>query len=704
MRKLILLIVLFAFCSLNSDAQWRKLINDQTFDMWQNPLNPATMIVGGAGRVVYKTYDYGEHWDTLVVGPFRGGTARFNNIFINPIDTNIYITGGLVFGDIRCSTDGGLNWERVLYNDNGIALNGKSLEMQPDNPNNIYLGDWNTGIMYKSTNRGLNWDSISICTRTIQVNKKDTIVGVKFGCLTIRRDSCNIILLGTTSGELYMSNDYGVTWTFRQQLKKPKEDAEDCEITRIEFSDRNPLVGYGVITYLFSGNTPSGGVHKTTDGGYSWNNIAYPDTSFWAVCARTNEKGDDDEVFIGGYTENYYEYDSARVVGIGLVKRTTDGGKSWYSYDERMDWTVEHPKDDDLYDVFYLDSIYAYYCGERGHIKFSQTYGKSWNWCYPNATQNFYGIYFKTPDIGFSVGDGGLIVRTTDMGQKWTKYFIPEKTKLNTITASINKEIFVGGDFGKGYSTTNEGNTWVAVDYKTTENIKKIIFEKNTGVVIGANKSVSFSTDAGKNWKLSDATVMKSGEGLISIAFKSDVSKFYALSTLNNLYSIDLTGKVELFKENLYSKKLLSLSIFKNNIFFSGDSGTILFSNNTGYQRVNSALNNAHVRDNLSTIERDIEKILFNFLFDFNDEITRLRVRTVVENYLDAVVSARGLSTYSVVFDSSNNTNEVISANTAIIDIKVDFPRGIHKFINRITITRVGGELSSESSGFIPSF
>jgi hypothetical protein len=132
--------------------------------------------------------------------------------------------------------------------------------------------------------------------------------------------------------------------------------------------------------------------------------------------------------------------------------------------------------------------------------------------------------------------------------------------------------------------------------------------------------------------------------------------------------------------------------------------GTILFSNNTAYQRINSALNNAHVRDNLSTIERDIEKILFNFLFDFNDEITRLRVRTIVENYLDAVVAARGLSTYEVIFDSSNNTNEVISANTAIIDIRVDFPRGIHKFINRITITRVGGELSSESSGFIPSF
>lgn len=132
--------------------------------------------------------------------------------------------------------------------------------------------------------------------------------------------------------------------------------------------------------------------------------------------------------------------------------------------------------------------------------------------------------------------------------------------------------------------------------------------------------------------------------------------------------------------------------------------GIILFSNNTAYQRINSALNNAHIRDNLSTIERDIERILFNFLFDFNDEITRLRVKTIVENYLDAVVAARGLSTYEVIFDSSNNTNEVISANTAIIDIRVDFPRGIQKFINRITITRVGGQLSSESTGFIPSF
>lgn len=128
--------------------------------------------------------------------------------------------------------------------------------------------------------------------------------------------------------------------------------------------------------------------------------------------------------------------------------------------------------------------------------------------------------------------------------------------------------------------------------------------------------------------------------------------------------------------------------------------GTMLFTNNTAYQKVQSALNNAHVRDTLITIEKDIERILYNFLFDFNDGITQIRVKTLVENYLDSVMSSRGISWYSVKMDAMNNPNEVIEANAGVIDVYVDFPRGIHKFINRITITRKGGTLSASQSGF----
>lgn len=132
--------------------------------------------------------------------------------------------------------------------------------------------------------------------------------------------------------------------------------------------------------------------------------------------------------------------------------------------------------------------------------------------------------------------------------------------------------------------------------------------------------------------------------------------------------------------------------------------GIMVFSNNTAYQRVKSALNNIHVREALVTIEKDVERILINFLFDFNDEITRLRVKTLVKNYLESVKDARGIASYDIVFDESNNGPEVLENNAGIIDIIIDFPRGIHKFVNRITITRAGGQLSSQSSGFTPSF
>jgi len=132
--------------------------------------------------------------------------------------------------------------------------------------------------------------------------------------------------------------------------------------------------------------------------------------------------------------------------------------------------------------------------------------------------------------------------------------------------------------------------------------------------------------------------------------------------------------------------------------------GVMIFSNNTGYQRVRSALNNIHVREALVTIERDIERILLNYLFEFNDTTTRLRVKTLVKNYLEAVQDARGIATFDVIFDDSNNGSEVLENNAGVIDIIVDFPRGIQKFINRITITRAGGQLASASTGFTPSF
>lgn len=128
--------------------------------------------------------------------------------------------------------------------------------------------------------------------------------------------------------------------------------------------------------------------------------------------------------------------------------------------------------------------------------------------------------------------------------------------------------------------------------------------------------------------------------------------------------------------------------------------GVMLFTNNTAYQTVKSALNNAHVRDTLITLEKNIESILYNFLFRFNTPILRVRVKNLVDSYLEGVQFNGGLAWFDTQIDENNNDAYVLENNSAVIDILVDFNRGIHKFVNKITITRVGGRLSITQSGF----
>jgi len=118
--------------------------------------------------------------------------------------------------------------------------------------------------------------------------------------------------------------------------------------------------------------------------------------------------------------------------------------------------------------------------------------------------------------------------------------------------------------------------------------------------------------------------------------------------------------------------------------------GTMIYANQTGYQRVNSALNNLHVRDILITIEEGIEQILKNYLFEFNDAATRLEIKSKVENYLESVQSAGGLYAFQVIMDTTNNTPDIIDQNIGIIDVIVEPARGLHKIVNRVTVTRTG--------------
>ena len=126
--------------------------------------------------------------------------------------------------------------------------------------------------------------------------------------------------------------------------------------------------------------------------------------------------------------------------------------------------------------------------------------------------------------------------------------------------------------------------------------------------------------------------------------------------------------------------------------------GVVIFGNQTAYQTVNSAFGLLHVRDLLISLENDVEEILLNYLFDFNEDSIRLEIKTLVDTYLDGVRAGGGIYAYQVIMDASNNPPSVIDMNMGIIDVIIEPARGIQKFINRITVTRTGG---IASGGFI---
>lgn len=128
-----------------------------------------------------------------------------------------------------------------------------------------------------------------------------------------------------------------------------------------------------------------------------------------------------------------------------------------------------------------------------------------------------------------------------------------------------------------------------------------------------------------------------------------------------------------------------------NPIVFRKGTGFMIYANQTAYQKTNTAFNSLHVRDLLITIEEAVEDVLANFIFEFNDASTRLQIKSIVDAYLDNVRSAGGIGNFETIMDESNNTNDIIDQNFAIIDIGIEPARGAQKFINRVTVLKTGG-------------
>ncbi|MBK9247169.1 MAG: T9SS type A sorting domain-containing protein [Ignavibacteria bacterium] len=321
--RIVTIVLIFLIVGISSTfAQtWRRIIDAPTYGLAANPKNPNVIIVGGQGRTIYRTEDAGKTWKTHYLGFQSTGNTKLTNIYIHARDTNIVLAGG-AFPYIMRSMDGGVNWQDSFGDNNKpiFATPGETIISDPHNPDIVYTGDNNSKRIFRTPDAGITWDTIA----TLDVPSLCTIA--------VRPDSGNVLLAGASTGLILKSIDSGKTWRKTAQLRA----FQDVEVPRIVFSQHTPQTAYLIIAYFNYKNRPSGGVYKTTDGGENWLPTGLQDTSFWTVATR--KFGSQDEVFVGGFTDELSQDPLSKIPGPGYVRRSQDGGNTWVAIDNSIDW------------------------------------------------------------------------------------------------------------------------------------------------------------------------------------------------------------------------------------------------------------------------------------------------------------------------------------------------------------------------------
>lgn len=287
--------------------------------------------------------------------------------------------------------------------------------------------------------------------------------------------------LGTSDGQLYVSNDGTRNWTWIPTFNKSGNLIDNLVI-----DPRDPETVYLGMWAL--GEKRDGAIYKSTDSGKTWKNV-FRDHSIRALTLAPT----DPKMVVAGALDGVFV--------------STDAGKTW----DRIS-PANHPELRNIESVAVdprdTKSIYA----GTWHLPWKTTDGgKSWFSTKGTETQilddsDIFSIHIDrgNPDRVFSSACSG-IYRSLDAGKNWTKFQgIPYSARRTHIIFQnpVHPDTIFAGTTEGLWRTTDAGTTWKLVTSKETV-INAIEIHETTPdrVVIGtANSGVLVSENGGETF------------------------------------------------------------------------------------------------------------------------------------------------------------------------------------------------------------
>ncbi|MEM1322747.1 MAG: YCF48-related protein [Bacteroidota bacterium] len=170
------------------------------------------------------------------------------------------------------------------------------------------------------------------------------------------------------------------------------------------------------------------------------------------------------------------------------IYRTTDAAESFTQVGRFRQF---------LKDLYFVDNQLGFAVGNDGLILKTTDGGRNWAEQTSNTTRDLFHIFFVDANTGFTAGDG-VLLRTTDGGQTW----------LDTGHTSYYRSLFffdalngvASGNFGVLQFTRDGGQTWQ--DSQVDENATFYDFYRmgNTLLLGGHDGLLLRSTDQGQSW------------------------------------------------------------------------------------------------------------------------------------------------------------------------------------------------------------
>lgn len=438
-------------------------------------------------------------------GPNNVG-ARVNTIKVHPTDPKIIYIGYSEGGAWK-TTDGGQTWKPIF--DNQMMLSIGDIELDPQNPNTVYIGTGDPNIsgypfigngLWKSTDAGLTWKYIGLEKQRI-ISK---IIIDPTNSQVIWAATMGLPFEKNNDRGLYKTTDGGTTW------KQVLFIADQAGVIGLEMAPNNPNIVYAAAwdrvrnyyTSIVSGQNAR--IWKTTDGGATWTKLGggLPQnrkSRTGLAIDRTNPNH-----LVAMYADSTLSFH-------GLYETFT-AGQSWapmpangldQDFQSNFAWYfgqvfINPFKPQDMWAL----GVYTYRSTDGGK-NWSGAVSADWQ---DETHVDHHDMAFLSATSFLIATDGGLY-RSTDDGQTWEKIENIPTTQFYRVAFNPHRpEDYYGGAQDNGTNRGNKaqindwqhvfgGDGFQAVFHPTNPNI--FYYEYQNGNILG-------TIDGGKNFE--DAT------------------------------------------------------------------------------------------------------------------------------------------------------------------------------------------------------